>query len=245
MTTPTPLTWRVRDWAAIWLGGTLATLMIQLAVVPFWGDDIEGAGFLFLVSVPAQAIAQGAIIAAILLRKRGQLERDMGFDIRLTDLRVLPLTFLVIIATVFVGQLLVDALGITDNPSAVLQRILEASPTTLFVGAIFIVGIVPMLEEIMFRGVLQSALGAKMGPLSAGVATAAIFGAIHIFGVDPAAGHVIPNMILVVTQTFILGLFLSWLRHRDGRIGRAILAHSFNNLLALVAVLAVEAGLVT
>lgn len=96
----------------------------------------------------------------------------------------------------------------------------------------------PLVEEVLFRGVLLSALlGWRRGPgahlscsrwrmLLAVAISASVFGLAHL----PELGYLwyaVPNLIL-------LGVGAAWLRLQSGSIWPAVLAHSANNLLAVV-----------
>ena len=82
----------------------------------------------------------------------------------------------------------------------------------------------PALEELLFRGFLQSALIGLVGPWRAILATSIVFAALH----DPGA----------MVPIFTLSLLLGWLRYRTGRLEAAILAHCvWNAVTILISVL--------
>ncbi|MFC5740641.1 CPBP family intramembrane glutamic endopeptidase [Dyella tabacisoli] len=93
--------------------------------------------------------------------------------------------------------------------------------------ALIVISIGPLVEELLFRGALLSAL---LRRLHAGWATALcalLFAAIHL----PDLGflwYALPNLAL-------LGAALVWLRLRSGSIWPAVLAHGANNMLAVLA----------
>lgn len=76
--------------------------------------------------------------------------------------------------------------------------------------------IVPLGEEIMFRGVLQSAAVQKWGARTGILLSSLIFAVIHI---DPA----------LMAPLFVLGLVLGWCRHYFQSIWVAVLFHVLNN----------------
>ncbi|MCZ6696294.1 MAG: CPBP family intramembrane metalloprotease [Acidobacteria bacterium] len=82
-------------------------------------------------------------------------------------------------------------------------------------------GIVPVCEEILFRGFLQSGLIRLMESAPKGiVAGAFVFAAFHL---DPWR----------FIATLTLGLWLGFLAHRSGSLLPPIAAHAVNNLLAI------------
>lgn len=76
-------------------------------------------------------------------------------------------------------------------------------------------------EEMVTRGYIQSALVPRLGLVWGILLTAGIFALMHFL---PAG---IPTYV-------ILGIWLSWVRHRTGSMVGTIAAHATNNTLALV-----------
>jgi len=88
----------------------------------------------------------------------------------------------------------------------------------LLAGAVFAVGNAVM-EEVIFRGVLQDALVSQVGQ-AAGVAIQAV-----VFGLGHARGYPPGEMGLVLAGLY--GLILGMLREWSGGLGAAIVAHVF------------------
>jgi len=100
--------------------------------------------------------------------------------------------------------------------------------------AIVAVTIGPMIEELLFRGVLLSALMRRMSTALSVAICAAMFGLVHLSGLD-FQWYALPNLML-------FGLALCWLRLRSGSLWPPILAHGLYNLFALVALLVASRG---
>jgi membrane protease YdiL (CAAX protease family) len=79
-------------------------------------------------------------------------------------------------------------------------------------------GLVPLCEEVLFRGVLFSALRKRSGPVAAVILSSVLFGVCHF----PDLG--MPTLI---------GLLLAVLYHRTGSLWTAVAAHSVVNLAAM------------
>jgi membrane protease YdiL (CAAX protease family) len=92
-----------------------------------------------------------------------------------------------------------------------------------FVGVIITVGIVaPIVEELMFRGIILDGLRLHNYKIGTAVITSSIlFGLIHW---DPI------NSI----QTFLLGLFLCWLRISTGSLMLCVISHSVFNVAPFI-----------
>jgi membrane protease YdiL (CAAX protease family)/tetratricopeptide (TPR) repeat protein len=85
--------------------------------------------------------------------------------------------------------------------------------------------VIPIAEEILFRGLLFGALQKRWRPNIVIIVTALLFAAIHL-------------ELVAYIPLFFLGLVLGWARSRSGSIGLPILIHSVNNFLAMCALLA-------
>ncbi|WP_109124762.1 type II CAAX endopeptidase family protein [Dyella sp. C11] len=92
--------------------------------------------------------------------------------------------------------------------------------------ALLVITIGPMVEELLFRGALLSALTRYTGNAGAIVVSALLFACVHLPDLS-FLWYALPNLAL-------LGLVLGWLRVQSGSIWPAIIAHGMNNLLAVV-----------
>ncbi|WP_233841351.1 CPBP family intramembrane glutamic endopeptidase [Dyella sp. 2HG41-7] len=93
--------------------------------------------------------------------------------------------------------------------------------------ALVAVTIGPMIEELMFRGVLLSALMRRLSMWASIAICALLFSAVHLGGLN-FQWYALPNLTL-------LAALLCWLRLKSGSLWPAILAHGMYNLFALVA----------
>jgi membrane protease YdiL (CAAX protease family) len=87
----------------------------------------------------------------------------------------------------------------------------------------------PVLEELLFRGVVLRGLMLRTGFWPAAVASSVCFGALHATAVGLEG-------LPVVLATGVFGLGLCVLTRRTGRLGPAIGVHSLRNALAVATV---------
>jgi uncharacterized protein len=92
--------------------------------------------------------------------------------------------------------------------------------------AVLVISIGPMVEELLFRSVLLSAIARYTGNGVAIVLSALLFACVHLPDLS-FLWYALPNLAL-------LGLILGWLRVQSGSIWPAVVAHGMNNLLAVV-----------
>lgn len=90
-----------------------------------------------------------------------------------------------------------------------------------------VISIGPLVEELLFRGLLLSALLRRMRAGWAIALSALLFACVHL----PDLGYLwyaLPNLALLAAA-------LAWLRLRSGSLWPAVVAHGVNNLLAVAA----------
>lgn len=89
-----------------------------------------------------------------------------------------------------------------------------------------VVSIGPLVEEVLFRGLLLSALLRRLRAAWAVLASAAVFALVHLPDLH-WLWYALPNLAL-------LGVALAWLRLRSRSLWPSVIAHSCNNLLAML-----------
>jgi membrane protease YdiL (CAAX protease family) len=234
------------SWLLLALGGFVVGQLVALVVVSIVAAVLGHAGELARLQAravqPAWLVVSellglwvgfvGAAVAASRWRGTGRVGRDLGLAVRPIDLVVGPLVGL---ASQFV---LVPLLYLPLQPLIPhLDRRLQQPAThltggfpgaTLAVIAFLTVVVVPVVEELLFRGVVLRALlrlfgpvGRVAGPVLAVAGTGVLFGLAHAESLE-----------LLGLAAF--GMVLSWLAYRTGRLGPGMLAHGAFNLVAVV-----------
>ena len=108
----------------------------------------------------------------------------------------------------------------------------SADTASAVVLAVVAVLAAPLLEELVFRGLLQRALTARYGAGPAILLQGAVFGLYHFnsgAGVDN-----VPNIVFIAAWGTVMGVAA----HRYRRLGPTMFAHAFANTLATVALIA-------
>jgi len=115
----------------------------------------------------------------------------------------------------------VSHLGI--EPQGMKQAMeIAQEPDRLLVSLAVLAGLAPLVEELIFRGLLYGWVAARWGSIAAWAVSSLAFAAAHV---EPA------HAILVLP----LGLWFGWLRRRTGSLWPSLVAHAFNNGLAVAA----------
>jgi len=113
----------------------------------------------------------------------------------------------------------VSQLGI--EPEGVKQAMEIATDPAQFVASLLLLaGLAPLVEELVFRGLLYGWLEGRWGPRVAFIVSSLAF----------AAAHVEPAHIVLVLP---LGVLFGWLRQRSNSLLPSLAAHVVNNGFAL------------
>lgn len=157
------------------------------------------------------------------------LAQPPGFGFTLPRQPLLfALAVLVGLAAPFLGALLTEWLAQGHTVTQDIQQIGGRTPLGLRLPLLLlVVGVGPLVEELLFRGVLLSALMRRWPVGWAVAASSLLFALVHLPGLE-YQWYALPNLLL-------LALLLAGLRLRAGSIWPAVLAHGVNNLLATAA----------
>lgn len=220
--------------AAVVVAGPIVIGLIGLGVLP--GLDEQGsAPFWTAVSVVYYGLPV-AVALAVGWSKPGGVLRASGF-------RATPAVWvfggasvgvLVAIAfnTAYSAFMTLAGLGPPEASMRVMEQLTESvsgGPAATAVSLVLVVLVAPLVEEVVFRGVLLSGMIRRFGSAAGIGITAAIFAAVHL---DP--WRTIPLAFLGV----VLG-FLAW----QGRsVWPAFIAHGMVNGFAYVLALAAATG---
>jgi uncharacterized protein len=128
--------------------------------------------------------------------------------------------------------ILFDRLGSTpDQAEQIIRPFKTASSLQLGLLGLFIVVIGPFLEELFFRGYALRAFRQRLGPVWGIVLSAALFAAPHALSITT-------GVIGLLTPIFVGGLILGYVYHRTNNLWSCTIAHSINNLIGFLGLLA-------
>ncbi len=191
---------------------------------------ISDAGLVALIAIPP-LIQVIYVILAVRHKGRG-LAADLGWRFKPVDLAIGIVLFLVgFMLAALVAFAMESLFGI--SPSAALVDMIQDGDgtTTGITGWIVLLAVlaaflIPVIEEIVYRGLLWSALEKRgMREEAILVVTSLIFAAVHL---EPARFPIL----------FVLGLALGYGRIQTGRIGPCITTHICLNSIGMLALLA-------
>lgn len=203
----------------------LITFALVAWLLPMVGDDAV-SGVVGLLASGAMGLL--AFAAAWLVRRRGAA----AFGIRRARPGQLGLGLLLGAGAYVVGTVLsvlfIVLTGFSGNVQASYQAGAAAGALGLVLSIVAGSLLTPLGEEFAFRGVLTSALLARLPAWAAILLGAAVFALAH--GINP-----------VLPTAFVVGLVSGTLFHRTDSIWPSVAVHAGNNTVALLVPLVVAA----
>jgi hypothetical protein len=207
------------------LGGTVATLGVQTFSMAA-GQELEPdmaspTGFILTMFIYLSLLLGIYLFAA----RRAGWAAVGWVPVPNKTLLLVPLLLLLALAGMIVINLTLAYLsgGTFENPQVdALTGGSALPPLTLVVLLVLVAGVVPVVEELFFRGMIYPLLRYRWGAGVAIGASAAIF----------AAFHFVP---LLMPSLFFVGLILGYMREQSGSVLPGVLLHALQNGIALLA----------
>ena len=221
--------WSLPQVLYVFIAGIFGALLTTAAVVIFMGSELTVMAF--TASFAGQA--GGNLIAMWVLsitRGTGSFRRDFGLTIEIQHWWGIPAGFGLQIGVVLITAPLLELLFPDGAPQQEVASLTE--DTTTLIERLLIVLMVgvaaPVVEEMLFRGMLLSRLVRSMSPMWAVLVQALLFGAIHLL--DPSAIAALPGLV-------IIGAVLGYAAIRTGNLSLSIMLHAGVNLTAAIALM--------
>ena len=216
--------------------GAIIVLSASLLASKFLLDAVVGFGWPVVVYVVLLGcVGYGpSVVWCWYVSKRwgtGRVFSDVGLTPRWSDIGWGPVLWLGAIAAQIALGAIVLALDIpiSNNTDGVVE--LQADRTYIISLVITAVVAAPIVEEMVFRGVVLRGFNSRLPVLLSLVLQAVLFGAAHA---DPVRGVGNLGLILVLSG---VGLALGIGAQLLGRIGPAVVAHALFNGAVLLVVL--------
>ncbi|HVE47538.1 MAG TPA: CPBP family intramembrane glutamic endopeptidase [Acidimicrobiales bacterium] len=222
-----PPRWAVGDVALGFLAAIFNVAVAQAVWVGVTGNDDVSLGLTVVSFLAYWPVLVGTAVIASRRRGTGSLVADLGLRVERRDivpgvLAGLGSQFLLLPLLYLPFELLNRDLDVSEKAEETLG---VASGGSLFLLAVLVIAIAPVVEELFFRGLLQRTVARWVPPLAAVVISALLFGITHFQPIQ-------------LLGLIAFGCVLGVLAQRSGRLGQSVIAHmSFNAASVLVIVL--------
>jgi len=223
--------------AVYFIAQVVASLLISIyalerhfsqAAARDWVNNSIWAQFFYVL------IAEGLTLGAIylFLKWRGVSWRAIGWRRpKWSDpgwgLAVLPAYYVLYVVLVVVVHALVPSLNVDQAQQIGFNNISGFGP--LLVAFISLVILPPFTEEVLVRGYLYTSLRKGMPQMAAVLVTSVIFASAHL-----QAGSGAPLLWIAFLDTFVLSLFLIFLREKTDGLWASMTLHGSKNLIAFL-----------
>lgn len=218
--------------ALVWFAGLVFGAVIGsiAAAIRGRGTGLDPDGLDLAIGLIAQ---NGAILVALVFVSRfkglGTLRRDFGLIVRPADWPWLAGGVLLQVLSIGAIQLLDRvASGLPEQQAADTVKHSQGPEIVLVVLGVAFVA--PLVEELLFRGLLLRALLRKTTPTIAVVISAVVFAGLHLLD---------PNTATLMAPLLLLGVISGIRAVRTGDLSQSILLHVGFNLLSAILLLTV------
>ena len=235
-TRPARIAWGLPDALLCWMAGYLGAILASFPLYASHGGTDIDTKLVFGIILPAQQLTVVlAVVYVTRLKGQKSMASDFGFVVRWRDAKALIVGAVLEVALTFALYPI-----LTLDPHAQNQQLLTDLKDHRDAGTIilFVIGAVvfaPLVEELLFRGVLLRALLRRMQPVAAVLASAVIFALVHYIG-DP-------NTLPFLPALAGLGAVLAVVALRSGDLSTSIFIHAGFNLTTTILFLASGAKL--
>lgn len=218
--------WSLPQVLYVFLGGIVGAFISTAAVLIWQGSELN----VLTITASFAGQAGGNLLVMWILSIRsgtGSFRRDFGLTVEIGHWWGIPAGFGLQIAVVFLTAPLLRLLFPEGAPQQEIASITEGTTTVIDgIAIVLLVGVAaPVVEEVLFRGMLLSRLVRSMPTTWAIIVQALLFAGIHLLD---------PNAIAALPGLFIIGVALGYAAIRSRNLSLPILVHAGVNLTAAV-----------
>lgn len=209
----------------------LAGLLLMIAVASTTGKvpasgiprDFEIPNLLVGITFQNLAVI-GALVVITRIKGRGSLRLDFGFALHVRDIGWIAAGVLISISVGLVLRPITELANLKESSQEVVKQFERAQGLEIPLFIIGVVLLVPIAEELLFRGILLRSLMRRTSAGWAVMISAFIFSLVHVAG-DPGTYYYLPAFMA-------LGLISGYRAVRTGSLSQSISLHIGFNLLA-------------
>jgi membrane protease YdiL (CAAX protease family) len=224
--------WGLPDFVIAWVAGVLAGAVAAAPVTPASGAPRRDQVAAVVVGLFVQSAVSLAVVWWISRAKgRGSPAVDFGLRFDGRDWAWAGVGVAIAVVTSLALAPLTQLLPKGDRSQDIVDTFKAASGLGV---AWFVLGVLvlaPVVEELLFRGVLLRSLARRIPPAAAVFVSALVFALVHPL-LDPTLGTLV-----AVPALLALGLVSATEALRTGSLSRSIALHAGFNLLTVVTVL--------
>lgn len=205
-----------------WLGGQVLASIVVVAADSGTGtgDDLPIG-----LQIVAQLIFSSCLVAAaVYFARLGGRPTPGRFGLLPTNVgRAVLWVVGGFLAFTLIGGAWLQLTGADDERDAITETLSDDPTTATIVGLAFLTVVVaPIVEEVVFRGFVFTALRSALPVGAAAVGSGVLFGLVHVFG----------SPVEFLVPLAVLGTVLALILWKTGSLYPCIALHAFNNCIA-------------
>lgn len=213
--------------------GALVVLVVSLVTGKAVVDALVGRDWPLITYITISAVISygPSLVWLAYVRRRwgaGRFE-SLGWRFRWVDLAWGPVTWLSAIGVqlVLAAVVLIFDIPLSSNVESISEA--DADRAYLIATAVAAVVAAPIVEELVFRGLVLRGLLSRLGPVLAVAIQGVLFGVAHV---DPVRG--VGNLGLAIVLSGV-GIALGTAAYLTRRLGPAVIAHAiFNGVVVAI-----------
>ncbi|RMG04713.1 MAG: CPBP family intramembrane metalloprotease [Acidobacteria bacterium] len=167
--------------------------------------------------LPAHVITLS--VSWVVATELGKYSFKEALGLRLGRIKLSQILLFVIFFNVFATTMLY----LFPEPENEFIKVLRSSPKALYVTAVLAVSTAPIVEEIVYRGILYAAFQKKFGVLVSITLVSTLFTLVHVPQYYPS--------ILTIIMIFLLSFVLTTIRAYSGALLPCIIVHFIHNAI--------------
>jgi hypothetical protein len=205
---------------ALGLAIGIALTAVLAAVLEASGVNVDddAPGFTAAATLVLDLSFVGATLGVLALISKPR-PWQLGFRRGVPLKTAIGLAFMAVLAF-FVFAIAYQVIFRPENPQDVVRDLgADQSTALLIAGAVLVIAVAPVCEELFFRGFLFRVLRIRMGFVLAASIDGVLFGLVH-------------GALVIVPILAFLGFILCWAYERSGTLLVPIALHALNNALA-------------
>jgi membrane protease YdiL (CAAX protease family) len=197
-----------------------------VSVVVLWGVQPQRSGFETAIALVLMLALAAGLLHLYLLRSGTEAAGERRVALRLAPLPPGSLRWLgiavpvVLLLSWSLGEVYVRVVPVPEHALDPFGELLEGAHGRLLL-AVMAIGVAPWVEEFFFRGLVQSELQGRWGPVMGMVGGAALFAVVHFLP-------------WLLPLHLLLGLAFGYAVYATGSIWAGVALHAANNVAAYV-----------
>lgn len=215
-------------WALGYVAGLVVVVLLGLLAARTWGTGRPDTSLVALVVLAGTALVALAAVRIHLLRRRGLRWADVG--LRRPDRPLWHLAWqipAVMAAGAAASTLVLVPLGVGEESAAegdaAIADLVAGGPVFAVLGLLTVAVLVPVAEEVLFRGIVLPAVRARLRSVPGIVLAGAVFAAVHL--IPPALPYLL-----------VVGISLCAMAQWYRSIVPGIVLHGVNNAVVFTGV---------